>query len=228
MEVTIRGGTGRAAKKVTLDDRVFGIIPNQPVVHQAVVAQLANQRQGTADTRTRSEVAGSGRKMWRQKGTGHARQGSRRAPHWRGGGTVFGPHPHSFHKALPKNMRRLALRSALSDKMTAEKVVVVESLDVSDGRAKTLLERLANLNVEGSVLIIVPERNEGARRAAGNLEKVFVAEPNGFTLLQVLAADVVILVGNAADKVGQRLAAKRREPTGDLLPPARSYETASA
>src|SRR5687768_2585955 len=212
MEVSVRGGTGRAAKKVTLDDKVFGITPNAPVVHQAVVAQLANQRQGNADTLTRSEVAGSGRKMWRQKGTGHARQGSRRAPHWRGGGIVFGPHPHGFHKALPKNMRRLALRSALSDKMASDKVVVVESLDVADGRTKTLLSALAALNVEGSVLIIVPEKNEGARRAAGNLDKVFVAEPHGFTLLQLLAADTVIFVGDATDRVGKRLAAKHREP----------------
>ena len=212
MEVSVRGGTGRAAKKVTLDDKVFGITPNAPVVHQAVVAQLANQRQGNADTLTRSEVTGSGRKMWRQKGTGHARQGSRRAPHWRGGGVVFGPHPHGFHKALPKNMRRLALRSALSDKMASDKVVVVESLDVADGRTKTLLSVLATLNVEGSALIIVPEKNEGARRAAGNLDKVFVAEPHGFTLLQLLAANTVVFVGDAADRVGRRLAAKRREP----------------
>ena len=212
MEVSVRGGTGRAAKKVTLDDKVFGITPNQPVVHQAVVAQLANQRQGNADTRTRSEVAGSGRKMWRQKGTGHARQGSRRAPHWRGGGIVFGPHPHGFHKALPKNMRRLALRSAFSDKMSSDKVVVVESLEVADGRTKTLLDALARLNIEGSVLIVVPEKNEGARRAAGNVDKVFVAEPHGFTLLQLLAADTVVLVGDAVNVVGRRLAAKRREP----------------
>ena len=212
MEVSVQGGTGRAAKKVTLDDKVFGITPNQPVVHQAVVAQLANQRQGNADTRTRSEVAGSGRKMWRQKGTGHARQGSRRAPHWRGGGIVFGPHPHGFHKALPKNMRRLALRSAFSDKMASDKVVVVESLEVADGRTKTLLGALARLNIEGSVLIVVPEKNEGARRAAGNVDKVFVAEPHGFTLLQLLAADTVVLVGDAVNVVGRRLAAKRREP----------------
>jgi large subunit ribosomal protein L4 len=214
MEVTVRGGTAKTAKKLTLDDKVFGIAPNQAVVHQAVVAQLANQRQGNADTKTRSEVAGSGRKMWRQKGTGHARQGSRRAPHWRGGGIVFGPHPHGYHKALPKNMRRLALRSALSDKMASDKLVVIDSLDVTDGRTKTLLGLLAGLNIEGSVLIVVPEKNEGARRAAGNLDRVFVAEPHGFTLLQVLAADTVVLVGEAGEQLGRRLGAKRREPIG--------------
>lgn len=219
MEVTVRGGAGRAAKKVSLDDKVFGVTPNRSVVHQAVVAQLSNQRQGTADTKTRSEVSGSGRKMWRQKGTGHARQGSRYAPHWRGGGIVFGPHPHGYHKAVPKQMRRLALRSALSDKAAADAVVVTESLDVADGRTKTLLSALAALELQGKkVLVIVPERDEGARRAAGNLDDVFVAEPNGFTLLQVLAADVVLFVGDAAELVAARLSAKPRTaaavPTG--------------
>lgn len=211
MEISVRGGTGRTAKRVALDENVFGITPNQAVVHQAVVAQLANKRQGTADTRTRSEVAGSTRKMWRQKGTGHARQGSRRAPHWRGGGIVFGPHPHGYHKDLPKQMRRLALRSALSDKMAANQLVVVDSIDVADGRTKTLLSWMADLGIQGkNTLIIVSDKNEGARRAAGNLDNVFVAEPNGFTLLQILAADSLVFVGDAAEKVSVRLSAKPR------------------
>jgi large subunit ribosomal protein L4 len=214
MEVTVQGGTGRSAKKVTLDDSVFGIVPNRAVLHQAVVAHLANKRQGTADTKTRSEVQGSGKKMWRQKGTGHARQGSKRAPHWRGGGIVFGPHPHTYHKDLPKQMRRLALRSALSDKMAAGKVVVIDALEVSDGRTKTLLGLLKNSNVEGSALVVVPERNEAARQAAGNLADVFVAEPNEVSLLRVLAAETVVFVGNAAEILGRRLAAPRRAVVG--------------
>ena len=217
MDVSVRSGSKKAARKATLDDRVFGIEPNRAVLHQAVVAQLANRRQGTADTRTRSEVAGSGRKMWRQKGTGHARQGSRRAPHWRGGGVVFGPHPHGYHKALPKQMRRLALRSALSDKMAAEQVVVVDGLEVADGRTKTLLGLLTSLNIKGKALIILPERNDGARRAAGNLDGVFVAQPHDFTLLQLIAADTVVFVGDAAEKVSLRLTAPRRGPVAASL-----------
>lgn len=209
MELTARTRRTGRARKVTLDERVFGLEPKLPVVHQAVVAQLANQRQGTADTRTRSEVAGSTRKMWRQKGTGRARQGSRRAPHWRGGGIVFGPHPRSYHKNMPRQMRRLALRSALSDKMAGGKLVAVDALGVADGRTKSLLAALSELELSGKLLIILPERDEVLRRAAGNLANVFVAEPGGFTLLQVVDADLVVMVGDAFDKVTELVLRKR-------------------
>ena len=205
MEVSVQSHSRSSARKVTLDDRAFGIEPNRAVVHQAVVTQLANQRQGTADTLTRAEVTGSTRKMWRQKGTGHARQGSRYAPHWRGGGIVFGPHPRSYHLDLPRQMRRLALRSALSDKMASGDVVLVDRLDVADGRAKTLRAALEALSLTGNLLIIVPERDDLLRRAAGNFNDVFVAETHAFDLLQVIQANKVVFVGDAAQRVGERL-----------------------
>ena len=119
---------GEVVGQIQLNDYVFGIEPNASVVHQAVVAQLANARRGTADTKTRSEIRASGSKLWRQKGTGRARQGSRRAPHWKGGGVAFGPHPRSYAQRLPRKMRRLALRSALSSMVADEKLLVLEQL----------------------------------------------------------------------------------------------------
>ncbi|MBI4213820.1 MAG: 50S ribosomal protein L4 [Chloroflexi bacterium] len=210
MEVSVRSRSRSSPRKITLDDRTFGIEPNRPVVYQAVVTQLANRRQGTADTLTRGEVSGSTRKMWRQKGTGRARQGARYAPHWKGGGTAFGPHPRSYHRALPKRMRRLAVRSALSEKMASGDVVVVDNLDVGDGRAKTLRSALAALGVVGSVLVIVPERDQPLRRAAGNFTDIFIAEPNGFDLIQVMQADKIIFVGDAAQRVSDLLLARPR------------------
>src|SRR5579871_6153684 len=122
---------GTELRDIDLDDRVFGIQPNAAVVHQAVVTQEANARQGTHDTRTRGEVAGGGKKPYRQKGTGYARQGSRRAPHYRGGGIVFGPHPRSYEKALPRKMRRLAMRSVLSSRVADEALTIVDSFTLA-------------------------------------------------------------------------------------------------
>lgn len=216
MEVSSRTRGGVKPRTVTVDERVFGLEPKRPLLHQALVAQLANQRQGTADTLTRSQVAGSGRKMWRQKGTGRARQGSKRAPHWRGGGTVFGPHPRSYHKHVPRQMRRLALRSALSDKMAAGGLVIVDSFELEDGRTKTLMTLLEELDLHGRLLVILPERDENVRRAAGNLSNVFVGEPGGFTLLQVVNAETVVVVGDALDKITEMtLRPRRSSPLGE-------------
>ena len=129
---------GQVLRSIDLDDRVFGIKPNTAVVHQAVVTQQANARQGTHDTRTRGEVAGGGKKPYRQKGTGYARQGSRRAPHYKGGGVVFGPHPRSYAKALPRKMRRLALRSVLSARAAEQALTIVDSFTL--GAGKTLFD----------------------------------------------------------------------------------------
>src|ERR687896_1188678 len=133
MQTNVVNLSGKVLRQIDLDDRVFGIEPNQAVVHQAVVTQQANARQGTHDTRTRAEVAGGGKKPYRQKGTGYARQGSTRAPHYRTGGVVFGPHPRSYEKALPKKMRRLALRSVLSARAAEDALVVIETFEISAG-----------------------------------------------------------------------------------------------
>src|SRR5579864_8673095 len=137
--------TGKVLREVDLDERVFGIEPNAAVVHQALVTQQANARQGTHDTRTRGEVAGGGKKPYRQKGTGYARQGSRRAPHYRGGGIIFGPHPRSYAKALPKKMRHLAMRSVLSSRAAESAITIVDSFTLDSPKTKVLLTTLSSL-----------------------------------------------------------------------------------
>src|ERR671936_1809675 len=145
MQLSVVDLRGTVLRSIDLDDRVFGIQPNAAVVHQAVVTQEANARQGTHDTRTRGEVAGGGKKPYRQKGTGYARQGSKRAPHYTGGGVVFGPHSRSHAKALPRKMRRLALRSVLSARAAEEALTIVDSFVVDGGKTKALLEALGGL-----------------------------------------------------------------------------------
>lgn len=208
MEVEVRNLSGEKVGQMELDDRVFGIEPNRAVVHQVVVAQLANLRQGTADTRTRAQVSGGGSKPWRQKGTGRARQGSRRAPHWRGGGIAFGPHPRSYRQAVPRKVRRLALRSSLSDKVTTGELMVVDRFVVEDGRTKTLIQILGALGVEGKVIIVLSERDKVVRRASGNLPNVHVALPNGLSLLDLLNADVVLFSREAVQPVTDLLLAE--------------------
>lgn len=208
MEVEVRNLSGEKVGQMELDDRVFGIEPNRAVVHQVVVAQLANLRQGTADTRTRAQVSGGGSKPWRQKGTGRARQGSRRAPHWRGGGIAFGPHPRSYRQAVPRKVRRLALRSSLSDKVTTGELMVVDRFVVDDGRTKTLIQILGALGVEGKVIIVLSERDKVVRRASGNLPNVHVALPNGLSLLDLLNADVVLFSREAVQPVTDLLLAE--------------------
>lgn len=208
MEVEVRNLSGEKVGQMELDDRVFGIEPNRAVVHQVVVAQLANLRQGTADTRTRAQVSGGGSKPWRQKGTGRARQGSRRAPHWRGGGIAFGPHPRSYRQAVPRKVRRLALRSSLSDKVTTGELMVVDRFVVEDGRTKTLIQILGALGVQGKVIIVLSERDKVVRRASGNLPNVHVALPNGLSLLDLLNADVVLFSREAVQPVTDLLLAE--------------------
>src|SRR5437660_12884016 len=149
---------GNVLRSIDLDDRVFGITPNAAVVHQAIVTQQANARQGTHDTRTRGEVAGGGKKPYRQKGTGYARQGSRRAPHYKGGGVVFGPHPRSHAKTLPRKMRRLALRSVLSARAAEQALTIVDAFTIDVGKTRALLGALATLGAPEGALLVLGER----------------------------------------------------------------------
>ena len=203
--------TGKVLRNIDLDDRVFGIKPNQAVVHQAVVTQQATARQGTHDTRTRGEVAGGGKKPYRQKGTGYARQGSRRAPHYKGGGVVFGPHPRSYEKALPRKMRRLALRSALSAKAAEQALTVVDAFTISEAKTKSLLSTLETLGVESSALIVVSERSDAVWRAAHNIDRVHVVTPNGINLLDILRLQRLVLDEGAVAELTRTL-------TKDLAP----------
>lgn len=196
---------GQVLRNIDLDDRVFGIEPNAAVVHQAVITQEANARQGTHDTRTRGEVAGGGKKPYRQKGTGYARQGSRRAPHYKGGGIVFGPHPRSYEKALPKKMRRLAMRSVLSSRAAEEALTIVDTFTLETPKTKTLLDVLSTLGSTSGVVIVVAERSDGVWRAARNLDDVHVVTPNGLNLLDVLRSPRLILSESAVQVLTQTL-----------------------
>ncbi|HYI23988.1 MAG TPA: 50S ribosomal protein L4 [Thermomicrobiales bacterium] len=169
MQVDMHNLKGEVVGTIALDDSVWGIEPNIPVMHQALVRQLANARLGTHETKTRGEVRGGGRKPWRQKGTGRARQGSIRSPQWKGGGVVFGPHPRSYEQDMPKQMRRLALRSALSAKLADDRVTVIQGIGDIEPRTKAFKDFLGNLPAARSVLVILGEKSEAVERAAANL-----------------------------------------------------------
>ena len=163
---------GKKVKELELNEAVFGIEPNEAVVHSVLVNFLANQRQGTQSTKTRSEVSGGGRKPWRQKGTGRARQGSIRAPQWIKGGIALGPKPRSYKYTVNKKERQLAVKSVLSSKVLENELVVVDSLPLNDIKTKELVKALSNLKVEGKALIMLPEKNEKVQKSARNIEGV--------------------------------------------------------
>ncbi len=211
MQTNVLNLRGQVVRTIDLDDRVFGIAPNEAVVHQAVVAQLANARQGTHDTKTRGEVAGGGKKPYRQKGTGHARQGSTRAPHYRKGGIVFGPHPRSYAQAVPRKMRRLAIRSVLSARAAEQALTVVDAFDVATGKTRELVHGLATLGVGQSALVVLGERSDALLRAARNLGDVHVVTPNGFNLLDALRLPRLVLTEVAVQELTRTL-------TADLAP----------
>ena len=163
---------GKKVKELELNEAVFGIEPNETVVHSVLVNFLANQRQGTQSTKTRSEVSGGGRKPWRQKGTGRARQGSIRAPQWIKGGIALGPKPRSYKYTVNKKERQLAVKSVLSSKVLENELVVVDSLPLNDIKTKEMVKALSNLKVEGKALIMHPEKNEKVQKSARNIEGV--------------------------------------------------------
>ena len=190
--VTLRNRAGAEVGTVELDEATFGMEPNVAVMHQVVVAQLAAKRAGTQSTRTRAEVSGGGAKPYRQKGTGRARQGSIRAPQWRGGGVALGPKPRSYEQRTPKKMKRLALRSALSDRAADGKVVVVEGWDFAAPRTKDARAALAALGVEGRVLVVVGAGDDVAAKSFRNLPEVHVITPGELNTYDVLVSDYVV------------------------------------
>src|SRR3712207_6016678 len=165
MQVDVHDLSGAVVGRTELDDSVWAIEPNIAVMHQALVRQRANARKGTHDTRTRGEVQGGGKKPWRQKGTGRARQGSIRSPQWTGGGVVWGPHPRSYVQSMPRKMRRLAIRSVLSAKVRDGRVTVVDGLDGIEPRTKAMKEVLGALPTTRSLLIVMPHRVDAVARA---------------------------------------------------------------
>jgi large subunit ribosomal protein L4 len=203
--VDVKNIRGEVVGSFDLDDRVFGVEPNRAVVHQAVVAQLANQRKGTADTKTRGEVRGGTHKMWRQKGTGRARQGDSNAPHWRGGGVVFGPHPRSYHKDLPRKMRRIAMKSALSARVAESALTVIDELALTAAKTREVRGILTALGVNRSALIVLAERDEMVARAARNLPEVRTVTPGGLCLLDVMKYRHVVFTKLAAEALTRQL-----------------------
>lgn len=194
MQATVYNLAGAAVDTVELNDAIFGIVPNTSVVHQAVLRQQANARLGTHDTKTRADVRGGGRKPWRQKGTGRARQGSTRSPQWRHGGVVFGPHPRSYEQDLPRKMRRLAARSVLSDKVASGSLLIIDSFADLEPRTKAMIAVLDALQLgERKVLVMTPAKEQNLEQAAGNLPKVRTSMVQYLSLVGMLKADVVVL-----------------------------------
>lgn len=193
--------TGKQVSETELNDNVFGITPNEAVMHAMVVNYLANQRQGTQSTLTRTEVSGGGRKPWRQKGTGHARQGSIRAPQWTHGGVALGPKPRDYSYTLNKKVKRLAMKSALSSKAQNENLIVVDALNLEGFKTKTIVEMLKALNVDGKALIVTAEADQKVVKSAANIPGVKTAAVNTLNVYDILNHDKFIVVKNAVEKI---------------------------
>ena len=204
MELPVVNQRGERVSQVELNDAVFDVPMNHSLVHQVVVAYQANKRQGTHDTKTRGEVSGGGRKPWIQKHTGRARQGSIRSPQWRHGGTVFGPHPRDYRQDLPKRMRRLALKCALSEKIRQGSVICVDSLDTLDGKTKSMVALVEALGVSDRALVVAENSDLKVSRAGHNLKQVWTLPVNQLNAHELLRRGTVVIT-EAALKKGEEL-----------------------
>jgi len=198
MQVSVKNQNGEALNSIDLNDAVFNVPMNPTLVHQAMVIYQGNKRQGTSDTKTRAQVSGGGRKPWIQKHTGRARQGSTRAPQWRHGGVVFGPHPRSYRAALPKRMKRQALRCVLSEKARQDRLFCLDSTNTIDGKTKSMAQLLANLSIAGSALVVTMRSDKEVVSAAHNLGKIWTLPANQLNAQELLARDTVIMTVEAA------------------------------
>ncbi len=193
--------TNKQIKEIELSDAVFGIEPNEPVMHAVVVNYLANQRQGTQSTLTRGEVSGGGKKPWRQKGTGRARQGSTRSPQWRHGGIALGPKPRSYRYTLNKKERRLAMKSAFSSKVLSNDMIVLDQLSLDEYKTKEIAAVLGNLGADRKALIVLAEKNDMVIRSAKNIPGVKTALVNTLNVYDILNADKFIVVEGAVSQL---------------------------
>ena len=196
---------GEKVKDLTLKDAVWNIEVNEPVMHDAIVLAQASLRQGTASTKTRSEVSGGGRKPYKQKGTGNARQGSTRSPQWPGGGIVFGPKPRKYDKKQNRKERRLALKSALTSKFQDKELVIVENLNLADNKTKTFNEMLKNLKVDGKALVVYADENENLFLASRNNNKVAVVAFDEINVLDLVAASYLLIDESSVKKIEEVL-----------------------
>ncbi|WP_061811224.1 50S ribosomal protein L4 [Rossellomorea vietnamensis] len=205
-KVALFNQSGSKVGDIELNDTVFGIEPNTHVMTEAVLMQRASLRQGNHKVKNRSEVRGGGRKPWRQKGTGRARQGSIRSPQWRGGGTVFGPVPRSYGYKLPKKVRRLAIKSALSSKVVEENILVLEALSFDAPKTKEFASVLKGLSVDSKTLVITDGLDENVALSARNIPGVTVVTAEGISVLDVLGHDKLVMTKSAVEKVEEVLA----------------------
>ncbi len=192
---------GKKVSDVELNESIFGIEPNEAVVHTVLVNYLANQRQGTQSTKTRTEVSGGGRKPWRQKGTGRARQGSIRAPQWVKGGIALGPKPRSYKYRVNKKERQLAIKSVLSSKVLENNLVVVDKMDLKEIKTKNMVKALDSLKVTGKTLILLPEKNENVQKSARNIEGVKTTLVNTINVYDLLKYNKLVLTVDAVKKL---------------------------
>ncbi len=232
MIVDVHDLQGTVVDKTDLDDSIWAIEPNIPVMHQALLRQLANARLGTRDTKTRSEVRGGGAKPWRQKGTGRARQGSNRSPQWVGGGVVWGPHQRDFSQDMPRKMRRLAVRSALSAKVRDERLTVIDGLAAVEPKTKAMKDVIGALPASRSVLIVTDGIVTPIRKSSGNLANVWVVDARYLNVRDILKFDRLLVTREAIPVVEQfwGLPEDRREPSTWKLGRAarqRGYATAA-
>ena len=204
-KVQVLNFKGEKVKEITLKDSVWNIEINEPVMHDAIVLARASLRQGTASTKTRSEVSGGGRKPYKQKGTGNARQGSTRSPQWPGGGIDFGPKPRKYDKKQNRKERRLALKSALSSKLRDNELVVVESLNLENNKTKTFNEMLKNVKVNGKALVVFADDNENLFLASRNNNKVAVVAFDEINVLDLVATDYLLIDESSVKKIEEVL-----------------------
>jgi large subunit ribosomal protein L4 len=201
MNITMKNMAGQNVGEIELKTAIFEAPVNVSLMHQALTRQLANARQGNAKTKTRSEVAGSTRKMWKQKGTGHARQGSRKAPHWRGGGRVFGPIPRKYTQSMPLKMRHAALRSALSVKAADQHIVVLDKLEFDSAKTKEMSSVLTNVEAGRSTLVLLPEHNDNVERSVRNIDGVKYLRAQYLNVRDLLGYDTILMPRGALDVI---------------------------
>ena len=204
-KVSVLNQAGSSVGDIELNDAIFGIVPNEAVLFEALVQQRASLRQGNHKVKTRAEVAGGGRKPWRQKGTGRARQGSIRSPQWRGGGIVFGPNPRSYSYKLPKKVRRLALLSALSTKVREEDIIVLDGLTFDAPKTKEFIKVLAALSIDKKALIVTADLDETLALSARNIPGISVVTATGINVLDLIGHNKLVMTKAAVQKVEEVL-----------------------
>jgi len=199
--VAIYNINGDQVGEIDLKDDIFGVPVHQQALHDAVTMQLAGKRRGTHDTKTRAEVSGGGRKPWRQKGTGRARHGTIRSPIWRGGGIVFGPHPRDYSFRIPRKVRRLAMKSALSSKVDSGSIIVLDELTINAPKTKDMVKILQNLKVDKKALVVTAEKTESVYKSARNIPGVKPLSVPGLNVYDLLAHNMLVITKDAVTKV---------------------------